>query len=141
LSGETTEMPYSLLVSRVGGRPARFVFNQERVLVGRGLEADLRLEHAGVSRQQFLLERGRGSAGEARFRITPYDSTNPTFLNGLPAVEGTITPGDVVAIVGAQGGAKPARERAEERADFSAADGASDRDHLHGAVGGLAFFR
>jgi hypothetical protein len=68
------------------------------VLVGRGVDADLRIEHAGVSRWQFLVERGLGSAGEPRFRITPYEATNPTYVNDRPAVEGTITPGDVVAV-------------------------------------------
>jgi hypothetical protein len=85
-------------VSLLGERPAKFVFDQPTVVVGRGLEADLRIEHAAVSRTQFQLERGVGSAGEPRFRITPYDTTNPTLVNERPAVEGTIVPGDVVAI-------------------------------------------
>src|SRR5947209_12186817 len=98
MTTESTEMPYALLVSLTGGKPARYQFNQDRVLVGRGLEADLRVEHAAFSRSQFLLERGRGSAGEPRYRITPYETTNPTYVNERPAVEGTLTPGDVVAI-------------------------------------------
>ncbi|HEY7954103.1 MAG TPA: FHA domain-containing protein [Polyangia bacterium] len=92
------ERPFALLVSLVGGKPARYVFDQDRILVGRGLEADLRIEHAAISRSQFLLERGRGSAGEPRYRITPYESVNVTHVNERPAVEGTLTPGDVVAI-------------------------------------------
>lgn len=95
---EAPEQPFALLVSLIGGRPARYVFDQDRVLVGRGLEADLRIEHAGVSRSQFLLERGRGSAGEPRYRITPYEAVNPTHVNERPAVEGTLTPGDVIAV-------------------------------------------
>jgi hypothetical protein len=90
--------PFTLLVSLVGERPQKFVFDQERVVVGRGLGADLRIEHAGLSRQQFVLERGVGSAGEARFRITPHETTNPTLVNDRPAVEGTLLPGDVVAV-------------------------------------------
>ncbi|HZS38870.1 MAG TPA: FHA domain-containing protein, partial [Polyangia bacterium] len=91
---EQTETPFALLVSLVGGKPARYQFNQDRLLVGRGLESDLRVEHAAFSRSQFLIERGRGSAGEARYRITPYETTNPTHVNERPAVEGTLTPGD-----------------------------------------------
>src|SRR4051794_37678926 len=92
------ERPFTLLVSLVGGRPARYTFDQERVLVGRGLEADLRIEHAALSRSQFLIERGVGSAGEPRYRITPYEATNPTYVNERPAVEGTLTPGDLIGI-------------------------------------------
>jgi hypothetical protein len=96
--GENTETPFALLVSLVGGKPARYQFNQDRLLVGRGLESDLRVEHAAFSRSQFLIERGRGSAGEARYRITPYETANPTHVNERPAVEGTLTPGDVIAV-------------------------------------------
>jgi hypothetical protein len=92
------ERPFTLLVSLVGERPARFTFDQPRVAVGRGLEADLRIEHAAISRTQFLLERGVGSVGEPRYRITPFETTNPTMVNDRPAVEGTITPGDHIAV-------------------------------------------
>jgi len=80
------DRPFTLLVSLLGERPTRFTFDQPRVLVGRGTEADLRIEHAAVSRHQFLLERGVGSMGEARFRITPYEATNATYVNDRPAV-------------------------------------------------------
>jgi hypothetical protein len=95
-----TQQPkaFTLLVSLVGGRPARYTFDQERVLVGRGLEADLRIEHAAMSRSQFLIERGVGSAGEPRYRITPYEAMNQTYVNERPAVEGTLTPGDLIAV-------------------------------------------
>lgn len=99
-TGEATASgrPFVLLVSLVGGKPIPYQFDQPRVLVGRGTDADLRIEHAGVSRWQFLIERGLGSAGEPRFRITPYEALNPTYVNDRPAVEGTLTPGDVVAV-------------------------------------------
>jgi hypothetical protein len=98
---------FALLVSTVstkqGGRPrasrpVRFAFDQDRVLVGRGADADLRIEHAAVARAQFLVERGVGSAGEPRYRITPFETTNPTYVNERPAVEGTLTPGDVISV-------------------------------------------
>lgn len=93
-----TGRPYALLVSLVGGKPVRYQFDQDRVTVGRGWSADMRIEHAAVSRTQFLIERSVGSAGEPRYRIVPYDVTNPTYVNDRPAVEGTLTPGDVVAV-------------------------------------------
>jgi hypothetical protein len=89
---------FALLVSVVGGKPVRYAFNQEQIVVGRGSDADLRIEHAAVARTQFVIERGTGSAGEPRYRITPYDTTNPTYVNDRPAVEGTLTPGDVIAV-------------------------------------------
>jgi len=100
LSPETTtaERSFALLVSVLGGRSVRFAFDQNEVIVGRGLGADLRVEHACVARSQFLLERGVGSAGEPRFRITPYETTNPTYVNERPAVEGTLAYGDVIAV-------------------------------------------
>ena len=66
----------------------RYPFDQPRVLVGRGVDADLRIEHAAVSRSQFLVERGVGSAGEPRFRITPYETTNPTLRQRSPRRRG-----------------------------------------------------
>jgi hypothetical protein len=90
--------PFTLLVSLVGGRPVSYRFDQPRVLVGRGRDADLRIEHAGFGRSQFVIERGTGSLGEPRFRITPLGATNPTYVNDRPAVEGTLTAGDVVAV-------------------------------------------
>ncbi|HEX6835910.1 MAG TPA: FHA domain-containing protein [Polyangia bacterium] len=100
MTGEATASgrPFVLLVSLVGGKPIPYQFDQPRVLVGRGVDADLRIEHAGVSRWQFLVERGLGSAGEPRFRITPYEATNATYVNDRPAVEGTIVPGDLIAV-------------------------------------------
>ena len=75
--------------------PSRYPFDQPRVPVGRAstpiCASSTRECRAGSS----SLERGVGSAGEPRFRITPYESTNPTYVNDRPAVEGTITPGDV----------------------------------------------
>ena len=107
---------FGLLVSLVGERPAKYVFDQPRVMVGRGVEADLRIEHAAVSRAQFFLERGVGSAGEARFRITPLETTNPTFVNDRPAVEGTLMPGDSIAV----GDVRVVLERKIQRAESTA---------------------
>lgn len=89
---------FALLVSVIGGKPIRYVFDQDRLVVGRGHGADLRIEHAAVARSQFVLERGAGSAGEPRYKILPYDTTNPTYVNDLSAVTGTLSPGDVIAV-------------------------------------------
>lgn len=89
---------FALLVSIVGGKPTRYAFDQPAVLVGRGWDSDLRIEHACIARAQFLIERGTGSQGEARYRITPYETTNATYVNERPAVEGTLMPGDVIAV-------------------------------------------
>jgi hypothetical protein len=92
------DQPFTLLVSIVGHEARAYTFTQPRVLVGRGTDADLRIEHAAMARAQFAVERGVGSAGEARFRVTPYPATNPTYVNEQHAVEGTLMPGDVVAV-------------------------------------------
>ena len=119
----TSEQPnaraFALLVSVLGGRSVRFAFDQDSVVVGRGVDADLRIEHAGVARTQFVLQRGVGSAGEARFRITPYETTNPTHVNERPAVEGTLVPGDVIAV----GEVRVVLERAVRKAAAKEAKG------------------
>lgn len=107
---------FSLLVSTVGQRPQPYTFDQDRVVIGRGEDCDLRIEHAGMSRTQLLLERGTGSQGEARFRITPFESTNPTLVNERPAVEGTIVPGDVIAVTEIRIALERATESARRKA-------------------------
>jgi hypothetical protein len=131
-----TGRPFVLLVSLVGGKPIPYPFDQPRVLVGRGVDADLRIEHAGVSRWQFLVERGLGSAGEARFRITPYEATNVTYVNDRPAVEGTIVPGDVIAVADV----RVVLERKIEKAKKSKQDLPASRMILLTAVAGMALF-
>jgi hypothetical protein len=128
--------PFVLLVSLVGGKPIPYPFDQPRVLVGRGVDADLRIEHAGVSRWQFLVERGLGSAGEPRFRITPYEATNATYVNDRPAVEGTIVPGDVIAVADVRVGL----ERKVEKQKRKKQDIPASRMILLTAVVGMALF-
>jgi hypothetical protein len=139
-AAQTQSKNFALLVSVLGAKAQRFAFDQDRVLVGRGRDADLRVEHAALSRAQFLLERGVGSAGEARFRITPYESTNPTFVNGKPAVEGTLMPGDIVAI----GEVRVILERAKVAGNKPAAAGGGQipplRMALLGAVTLMALY-
>jgi hypothetical protein len=114
---EAQTRPFTLIVSLVGGRPAKYTFDRERVLVGRGRESDLRIEHAALSRSQFLIERGVGSAGEPRFRITPYETTNPTYVNERPAVEGTLTPGDLIAVADVRVVLERKVQKAEKKKD------------------------
>lgn len=136
--GEATASgkPFVLLVSLVGGRPVPYSFDQPRVLVGRGVDADLRIEHAGVSRSQFLVERGLGSMGEPRFRITPYEATNATYVNDRPAVEGTIVPGDVIAVADV----RVVLERKVEKQKRKKEDLPASRMILLTAVVGMALF-
>ena len=128
IGGEPTASgkPFVLLVSLVGGKPIPYPFDQPRVLVGRGVDADLRIEHAGVSRWQFLVERGLGSAGEPRFRITPYEATNATYVNDRPAVEGTIVPGDVIAVADVRVVLERKIEKAQEEGEAGSAGVAHD---------------
>jgi hypothetical protein len=131
------QRPFALQVSVVGGTPRSFLFDQPRVLVGRGRDADLRIEHAAVARSQFVIERGVGSLGEPRFRITPLAATNPTFVNERPAVEGTLTPGDIIAV----GDVRVTLERkVEETQKTSGAPTSRLRVVLLTAVAAMALF-
>jgi hypothetical protein len=90
---------FVLEVGLVGHKPESYPFDQRYVIVGRGEHVDLRIEHAAIARAQFVIERGLGSAGEPRFRITPVPTaTNPTYVNDQLAVEGALLPGDRVAV-------------------------------------------
>lgn len=90
---------FRLRVSAIEGKPELFAFDQPRVTVGRALDCDLRIEHAGISRHQFTIERSLNAGGEPRFRIIPADPiTNPVLVNRVPAVEGALRPGDVIAV-------------------------------------------
>lgn len=89
---------FTLLVSRLGDKPAVYVFDQPTVAIGRGRECDLRVEHDGFSRRQVIVQRTVNSTGAPRFRLIPQKTSNPTFINGQPLVEGAIKTGDVVAV-------------------------------------------
>ena len=108
-----------------GGKPERFEFDQDAVIIGRGEHCHLRIEHACVSREQLRIERSLSASGEPRFRVVPGESvTNPTYLNGYPAVEGALRAGDLIAV----GEIRLVLERQEkkERASIEPKEGKAD---------------
>lgn len=94
----TSTTAFTLSVARLGDKPLVYVFDQPTVAIGRGRECDLRIEHDGFSRRQVIVQRSVNSTGQPRFRLIPQKTSNPTFINGQPLVEGTIKTGDVVAV-------------------------------------------
>ena len=89
---------FSLSVARLGDKATVYVFDQPTLAIGRGRECDLRLEHDGFSRRQVILQRSVTSTGSPRFRLIPQKTSNPTYVNGQPLVEGAIKSGDVIAV-------------------------------------------
>jgi pSer/pThr/pTyr-binding forkhead associated (FHA) protein len=89
---------FSLSVARLGDKATVYVFDQPTLAIGRGRECDLRLEHDGFSRRQVILQRSVTSTGSPRFRLIPQKTSNPTYVNGQPLVEGAVKSGDVIAV-------------------------------------------
>ncbi len=90
---------FTLEVSLRGADAVRYHFKQPHVLVGRGETCDLRIEHAAISGEQFVVEQMLGTSGNSRFRIRPMsNTTNAVVVNGHAAVEGALWPGDVIAV-------------------------------------------
>jgi len=94
----TRPLPFDIEVSLYDTGAQSFSFDQDRVLVGRSDSADLRLRHAAVSRRHLTIERIVPPVGRPRFRIVPHPAKNTPYVNGVPAVEGSLAYGDVVAI-------------------------------------------
>jgi hypothetical protein len=93
--------PFVVAVSLYDTAEEQFVFDQGEVLVGRGASADLHLAHPAISRRQFTIQRiipPAAFVGRPRFRIVPHEAKNPVYVNGVPAVEGSLGYGDVVAV-------------------------------------------
>jgi hypothetical protein len=89
---------YTIAVSLYNSEPQRFDFDQPRVLIGRGADADLQIRHAAASRRQLVIERVLPPFSGPRFRIVPLGRRNPTLVNGIPAVEGALHVGDLIAV-------------------------------------------
>ena len=69
------------------------------VILGRALEADVRVNDARASRMHARIDTLRDDAtGETRYRITDLNSTNGTLLNGHPITEAFLTDGDKLII-------------------------------------------
>ena len=93
--------PFIVAVSLYDTAEVEFVYDQGEVLVGRGPEADLHVAHPAISRRQLTIQRIIPPAsflGRPRFRIVPHAAKNPLYVNGVPAVEGSLDFGDVVAV-------------------------------------------
>lgn len=73
--------------------------DRDEVILGRALEADVRVNDARASRLHARINTERnGATGEVRYRITDLGSTNGTILNGQPVVEAFMQDGDKVII-------------------------------------------
>jgi DNA-binding CsgD family transcriptional regulator len=71
-----------------------FVIRSERLVAGRGVDVDLKLDHDSVSRRhaQFRIEGGTPTVEDLRSR-------NGTFVNGQPIVgRASLSPGDRIAL-------------------------------------------
>ena len=90
--------PFVVAVSLFDTPEEQFVFDQDEVVVGRSVEADLHVAHPSISRRQFTIQRILPKVGRPRFRIVPHAAKNQVFVNGVLAVEGSIVFGDVVAV-------------------------------------------
>lgn len=87
-------MRFALTIAEGSARGKRFRFASERVSIGRGLENEVVLNDAGVSRAHARIER-RGSA----WVILDRGSANGTHLNGAPmAAVATLRDGDRIRV-------------------------------------------
>ena len=68
-------------------------FRQNRVVIGRGKEADLRVNDPNVSRKHAAIYWNNG-----RLMVDDLGSTNGTMVNGYPVTRTMLRPTDVVAI-------------------------------------------
>ncbi len=103
------ELAFLVKVGGVEGEARAYEFDRERVVVGRGADVDLNVAHAAMSRHQFAIER-------------------MTHVNGQPAVEGSLSPGDQIAV----GPLRISIERSRRKPDATAA---SSRRNLFIGVG------
>ena len=72
---------------------------RDEVILGRALEADVRVNDARVSRLHARITINRDAAtGEASYRIADLGSTNGTLLNGQPVTETFLQDGDKLTI-------------------------------------------
>jgi hypothetical protein len=80
-----------VIVITSGGRVREFT--QSRLVLGRGKEADLRIDDPNVSRMHAAIYWNDG-----RLMIDDLGSTNGTMVNGYPVTSTVLRPRDVVAI-------------------------------------------
>jgi hypothetical protein len=90
--------PFVVAVSLYDTAEVEFLYDQGEVLIGRDAAADLHVAHPAISRRQLTIQRIIPPIGRPRFRIVPHAAKNPLYVNGVPAVEGSLDFGDVVAV-------------------------------------------
>src|SRR5919202_5397558 len=72
---------------------------REEVVLGRALEADVRINDARASRMHARIKVERDpSTGEPRYRLTDLGSTNGTLVNGQPVGDAYLRDGDKLTI-------------------------------------------
>ncbi len=75
------------------GAPCQFRLEKENILLGRGEEADVRLESSQVSRRHLILRR----IGP-EFRCLDLESHNGVLLNGVRIHSAILKPGDLIQL-------------------------------------------
>src|SRR5689334_12328607 len=87
--------PRTIEVRDAEGQVLRFPFDVDRVIVGRGADAAVRLDHGMVSRHhaEFTNDTARG-----QIRLKDLGSRNGTLVNGAAIAEHVLEPGEVVTI-------------------------------------------
>lgn len=82
-------------VMLVGPTPgAEFALGSERVVIGRGEECDIAINHSSVSRVHAELH----PLGQGRFEIIDLDSSNGVRINGIELQRSLIHPRDVIEL-------------------------------------------
>lgn len=85
--------PRFLITDRPGAAPREAAFERDAAVVGRGSEAHIRIEDAGVSRRHAEVRR----EGDEVF-LVDLGSTNGTTVNGRAIERVRLTPGDRISI-------------------------------------------
>lgn len=82
---------YLLTGTSLGQPPIRFKLPAGRVVVGRGMDVDLNLPSAAVSRHHAAV-----TFHEGEFTVTDLSSTHGIILNGLRVVSADLRDGDIL---------------------------------------------
>ena len=89
----------SLIVLQGAELGRDFRLRKRTMIIGRSLEADIRLPDDGASRRHARIDRTwNGRAGGSSFVITDLDSTNRTLVNSKPVENAELRDGDKVQI-------------------------------------------
>jgi pSer/pThr/pTyr-binding forkhead associated (FHA) protein len=89
-----SERPPFVLKQTAGpGAPKGFVLGEERVILGRAVEADIQIDSKEVSRRHLLL-RKEGP----EYSCTDLKSSNGVYLNGIKIHSATLKDGDTIQI-------------------------------------------